>query len=65
MLKHSMRTGYPLMSFSSHMGNSTMLMTMPMTTPESSVQDICRINCTWVFSFGSLVVREQMLLRNR
>ena len=53
------------MSFSSHMGSSTMLMTMPMTTPESSVQDICRINCTWVFSFGSRVVREQMLLRNR
>ena len=53
------------MSFSSHMGSSTMLMTMPMTTPEMSVQDICRINCTWVFSLGSRVVREQILLRNR
>ena len=54
-----------MISFSSHIGSSTMLMTMPMTTPEMSVQDICRMNCTWVFSLGSRVVREQMLLRNR
>ena len=57
------RMAYPLMSFCSQKGMSTVPTMKPMMMPEMSVQHSLRMKESSIFSLGSWVISETMLSR--